>query len=159
MWLIKAIVLLLLFIIFVQDYKDRFVHWFLYPLMGILTFVLFFTEVAFPLVRISLIINIAFIGVLLVVCILYAKFKLGQKITEVIGLGDILFFFCISFSFASVSFIVLFVFALLFALVLHLILKNKNKNKTVPLAGYMSLFFAAVYIISFFTESKFLYAL
>lgn len=159
MWFVKAIIVLLLVIIFVQDYKDRLVNWFLYPIMGILTFILFLKEVPFPVIGITLAINITFIGTLLSICVLYAKYKLGQKITNVIGLGDILFFFCIALSFSFISFIILFIFSLIFSLLLHYILKSKNENKTVPLAGYMSLFFAAVFLISFFTDSKLLYAL
>jgi hypothetical protein len=50
------------------------------------------------------------------------------------------------------------VFSLVFSLVLHLALQYKNKEKTVPLAGYMSLFFGVVYAISFFCKNHLLYA-
>jgi apolipoprotein N-acyltransferase len=69
-----------------------------------------------------------------------------------------LFFVCIAFSFSIVSFLFLFIFALLFSLLLYLVLKHRQTEKTVPLAGYMSLFFAVVYGISFFWECNFLYA-
>jgi hypothetical protein len=54
---------------------------------------------------------------------------------------------------------VLFVFSLLFSLLLHSIFKkNQPEHETVPLAGYMSLFFGSVYIADFFFDCNFLYA-
>ncbi|MFD0963855.1 hypothetical protein [Pseudofulvibacter geojedonensis] len=67
-------------------------------------------------------------------------------IKEAIGLGDILLFIALTCTFSLVSFITLFVSSLLFSLLLHLISSKGNKEKTVPLAGYMSLFFAISYI-------------
>jgi hypothetical protein len=55
-------------------------------------------------------------------------------------------FFVLAFSFSSISFIILFVFGLIFSLVLHLLLKKKSKHSTVPLAGYLSLFFSIAYV-------------
>lgn len=62
------------------------------------------------------------------------------------GLGDILLFVALAFTFASMSFIIFFIFGLVFSLLLHLLLKHKSKLKTVPLAGYLSLFFSVAYI-------------
>ncbi|MDI1307437.1 MAG: hypothetical protein PSX42_21685 [bacterium] len=77
---------------------------------------------------------------------------------EVFGLGDVLLFIFITFSFSIVSFFVLFVFSLVFSLLLHFVLQRKQIDKTVPLAGYLSLFFGVVYGISFLGYSNFLYA-
>ncbi|WP_379852787.1 hypothetical protein [Flavobacterium zhouii] len=77
---------------------------------------------------------------------------------EVFGLGDVLFFIFMAFSFSIISFFVLFVFALVFSLLLHSVLQHKQIVKTVPLAGYMSLFFGVVYVFVFFCEPNFLYA-
>ncbi|WP_452596852.1 hypothetical protein [Pontimicrobium sp. MEBiC01747] len=62
------------------------------------------------------------------------------------GLGDVLLFIGLTLSFSTTSFIILFVFSLVFALVLHLFFKTKTKIASVPLAGYLSLFFASVYV-------------
>jgi hypothetical protein len=61
-------------------------------------------------------------------------------------LGDILLFLAISISFSSIPFDILFVSGLIFSLVLHLCLNRSPKKGTVPLAGYMAIFFSAIYI-------------
>lgn len=61
-------------------------------------------------------------------------------------MGDALLFFALAFSFSSVSYLILFVFGLLFSLTLHLLFKHKNTHNSVPLAGYLSLFFFLAYL-------------
>ena len=78
---------------------------------------------------------------------------------DTFGLGDLLLFIALAFTFASVSFIILFVFGLLFSLILHLLFKNKSKLKTVPLAGYLSLFFLVAYLSHWFGLLPTLYIL
>ncbi len=161
MWFLKILLLGVFFLVFLQDYKERKVYWFLYPIIG---FLVFFLQVEFVPIRFALInsgFNLGFVFSLLLVCYLYAKLKLHQSLLkEVFGLGDLLFFVFIAFSFSIISFQILFVFSLVFSLVLHLVIKNSETQtyKSVPLAGYMSLFFAVVYGISFFYEFNFLYA-
>jgi hypothetical protein len=50
------------------------------------------------------------------------------------------------FSFSTISFLTIFVFSLLFTLVTHLIIKQYSKLQSVPLAGYISLFFGLTYL-------------
>jgi hypothetical protein len=159
MWFVKFLLLSVFFLILYQDCKDRKVFWFLYPIIGILVFLLHINFVPIYSALINTSINLLFVTTLLLVCYLYAAVKLKKPLLkEVFGLGDVLFFIFISFSFSIVSFFVLFVFSLVLSLLLHFVLKHKQIEKTVPLAGYMSLFFGAVYGISFFYECNFLYA-
>lgn len=159
MLLLKGFLICIFALIFFQDCKDRKVYWFLYPLVGILVFNLQIQSITIYPAMINVLINLLFVSLMILVCYLYAKLKLKKSfLNAVLGLGDILFFVFISFSFSFVSFLVLFVFSLLFSLVLHLVLKHRNSEKTVPLAGYMSLFFGVIYGIGFFCESNFLYA-
>lgn len=158
MWFVKVMLLLSLTTVFIQDYKQRLVYFFLYPLIGILALFLHLKEANLQVMEMAFLTNLFFVLLLTGVCALYAKFKLRQKLHDVLGFGDMLFFIFISFSFSTISFITFFVFSLLFSLLLHIVFKGKNENKTVPLAGYMSLFFAVIYLVSFFSESKFLYA-
>jgi hypothetical protein len=159
MWFLKLLLIITFFLIAYQDTKDRKVYWFLYPAVGILVFLLHINVTSLYSVLINVGFNLFFIAVLILVCYLYAEFKLKKNLLkEVLGLGDILFFAFISFSFSIISFFVLFIFSLLFSLLLHFTLGHKQTEKTVPLAGYMSLFFGTVYAISFFYECNFLYA-
>jgi hypothetical protein len=159
MWFLKLLLIAVFSIIFIQDCKDRKVYWFLYPSVGVLVFILQMKVVPFYSVLVNVIFNLLFVFVLLLVCYLYAALKLQQPLLkEVFGLGDVLFFIFIAFSFSIVSFFILFIFSLVFSLLLHFALQHKYTEKTVPLAGYLSLFFGVVYGISFFSESNFLYA-
>ena len=100
----------------------------------------------FELFKTTLIINLVFVLFLILVILIYSKYKLKTTMSQAFGLGDMLLFFALAFTFSSVSFLVLFVFGLVFSLILHLFLKSKSKHKTVPLAGYLSLFFAITYL-------------
>lgn len=157
MWYVKLILILVFIIVLYQDFNSRLVYWFLYPIIGVLAFSIQLYNLPVTIVFINLGINLLFVTFILGVSYLYVKYrKLDFK--NAIGIGDILFFVFISCTFSIVSFFILFVFALLFSLILHLVLSNKKEQQTVPLAGYMSLFFGAVYAFSFCYNSTFLYA-
>lgn len=95
-------------------------------------------------------INLSFVTILSSVVFLYSRYKLKIPLKEAFGLGDALLFVALVCGLNSVSFIVTFVFALIFSLGMHLVLKKKSTFKTVPLAGYMSLFYIFVYFASWF---------
>ena len=107
----------------------------------------------------SIITNLLFVFLLLAVVFLYSKFKLKTSIKNTFGLGDGLLFIALAFTFTSVSFLVLFVFGLIFSLVVHLVLKRHSEHKTVPLAGYLSLFFAIVYSVHWLGLTETLYSI
>lgn len=157
MWYLKLILVIVFGFVLYQDFKSRLVYWFLYPIIGILGFAIQLYKLPLSIVLINLGFNLLFVILILSIAIMYSKFrKLDLKNT--IGIGDILFFIFITGTFSIVSFLVLFVFSLLFSLMLHLVLSNKKKQDTVPLAGYMSLFFGVIYTASFFFNDTFLYA-
>lgn len=159
MWVLKLLLLLIFGLIFFQDYKDRNVYWFLYPIMGILAGLLQWQITPLSSFLANSGFNLLFVCTLLLFCYLYTRIKLKKPFLQsVLGLGDVLFFISITFSFSIVSFWVLFVFSLIFSLVLHWVLQHKQTEKTVPLAGYMALFFAVIYSISFCCNFNFLYA-
>jgi hypothetical protein len=159
MWFLKLGLITLFLLIFFQDFKDRKVLWFLYPLVGILVLILQIQKVNLYSTLVNVGCNLSFVLILLFVCNLYAKLKLKKPfLSEVFGLGDVLFFIFISFSFSTISFLILFVFSLFFSLILHQFLKNNHPEETVPLAGYMSLFFGSIYGIGLFYNDNFLYA-
>lgn len=132
--------------VFIQDIKERQVYWFLFPIIGLCSGILLYLNTFFDVFYLTLLINLLFIVALIGVVSLYSWLKLKTSISNTFGLGDGLLFFALAFSFSSVSFFILFVFGLLFSLVLHLVLKKKSKQSTVPLAGYLSLFFAITYL-------------
>lgn len=143
--IIKIILIITLLITVIQDIKERKVYWFLFPIIGLSAALLHYFKTLPELFFMSLIINAIFILTILSILFLYTKFKLKIKFSNAFGLGDVFLFLALVCSFSSVSFITLFVFAIICSLALHLILK-KNNETTVPLAGYMSLFFAITYL-------------
>jgi hypothetical protein len=157
--LLKLTLIILLIFIFQQDIKDRLVYWFLYPLVGGVAFSLKVINTGFMETLITTAVNLGVILLLLFVAYLYAVLIMKWGfINESIGMGDILLFVFLPFTFTSITFVVLLVFSLFFYLVLHMVLSRNKIDKTVPLAGYISLFFAMVYIASFFTEPKYLFS-
>lgn len=158
MFLIKISLIVTLLFVFFQDSKDRQVYWFLYPVSGILFFILQNKINGLSLSITHSIVNFLFVLIILLCALCYNLFKLKLDfLKEVLGVGDVLFFVFICFAFSPISFVVLFVFSLLFSLLLHFIVVKEN-NDTVPLAGYMSLFFALVIFFSFFINVSFLFA-
>ena len=146
MLFIKLILIIAFVLVFLQDYKERQVYWFLFPIIDVLGGILFYQNTLPELFLISIQMNLLFLIVLMLIIYLYAKFKLKTQFLNTIGLGDLLLFLAISISFSSLSFIVLFISALIFSLVLHFVLNTSKKMVSVPLAGYMSLFFLMSYI-------------
>ena len=66
--------------------------------------------------------------------------------SQTFAIGDVLLLLALTFTFSIITFWVLFVSGLVFSLILHKLLKSGSKFKTVPLAGYLSLFFSITYI-------------
>ncbi len=146
MTFIKIILITSLLIVFWQDLKVREVYWFLFPIVAFTSGTLLFSKMFSELFYITLVINISFVLILILVIFIYSKIKLKSSIEKVFGLGDGLIFLALAFTFSSVSFLILFIFGLIFSLILHLVLKNKSEYTSVPLAGYLSLFFSISYI-------------
>lgn len=143
---LKLILIATFVLVFLQDYRERQVHWFLIPMIGILGGVMFYNSTLPELFFIGFAMNLGFLAILVLFIIVYARFKLRMHLLKVMGLGDLLFFIAMSLAFPTLTFIVLFVFSLVFSLVLHLYLSKHQKGATVPLAGYMSLFFGLTYL-------------
>lgn len=147
MVLTKILLIMALVIVFLQDFKDRHVYWFLFPIIAVLCGFLFYKNTLPELFITSMIMNGLFILILVFVLWLYAKFKLETKLLNTIGIGDILLFIALTVSFSTVTFLIIFIGALFFSLILHFYKTVRTKKRTtVPLAGYMSLFFLISYL-------------
>ena len=158
MTVFKVLIIFVFGFIFWQDCKDRLVYWFLYPLIGVFGYFIQTKFLDFETIVANTSINLCLILTVLLVLYVYCKIILNKKlINHSIGTGDILFFVFLTCCFSIVSFLVLFAFSLFFSLVLHLIFKNKT-HKTIPLAGYMSIFFVLVYCFSFIDNCNFIFA-
>jgi len=159
MLILKIILIGSLGFIFYQDFKEREVYWFLFPLFGICSAILFYKSTLPELFYVSIGMNFIFISILLLIVFLYSKLKLKSNFNDAFGLGDALLFIGLIFSFSTISFLIIFVFSLLFALIMHLIIKQYSKLQSVPLASYISLFFSLAYVSHWLGITSSLYAL
>jgi hypothetical protein len=157
-WLIKILLILTFVWVAAQDLKDRKVYWFLFLSVALLCGFLHYQNTLPELFMTATAINLFFVLILVVFVFLYSKLKLKTEMKHVFGSGDLLLFLGLAFSFSSISFMVLFSSALVFSLLVHLVLK-KNNPGTVPLAGYMSLFFAMAYLVHWLGFADMLYKL
>jgi hypothetical protein len=68
MLFLKIILIATFFAILVQDYKERLVYWFLYPVIGIVGFLLFLEQTSLSVVLVNIGVNLAFIGFNILIC-------------------------------------------------------------------------------------------
>ncbi|PHS65752.1 MAG: general secretion pathway protein [Flavobacterium sp.] len=127
---------------------------FLLPSFAILGGLLYFWQSNSDVFLVTILINLAIVGVLMLVNFLVAKF-IFKKILfkEALGIGDLLFFIAFALSFPTLAFLNFFIFSLIFSFLVHqlvlLISKRKGnrsqKHSRVPLAGLMAFFLIGVY--------------
>ena len=137
--------LIILLLIFLQDWKGRAVYWFLFPLLVILLIYIRSRPTIFlPEFERSVLINMSFIGVQLVILTLYFSIK-NKRWTNItaglLGLGDILFLLSIAFYLSTLNFLFFYIISLIAVLLIWLIWQrlSAKKNKYIPLAGLQSL--------------------
>lgn len=146
MIVLKIVLITSLTIVFYQDTQERQVYWIMFPVIALCTGILLYDNIFPDVFYTTIITNILFMTLLILVVYIYSKIKLKTTISKTFGLGDGLLFFALAFSFSSISFLIVFVFGLIFSLLIHLVLNKKSKFITVPLAGYLSLFFGITYL-------------
>lgn len=159
--MLKAILIVLLLVVFYQDYKDQLVSWYLFPLIatafGINFYVMIGEHLSYFLYSIAF--NCCMVLLILLVLFLYSRLKMKMQFINItFGLGDILLLFAVAVGFPSYTFLILLSFSILFALICHFALKKRYTYRTIPLAGYLSLFFSVVLLVDYIPFSPNLYA-
>lgn len=147
---IKLLLLIVLTIIAFQDFNERLVWVIMFPIYMLLAGYLFYISTIPEVFFYNIVINLVFTGFIILLCFLYAKLIAKKSFTtEVMGLGDILFFVGFALSFPTITFLNFFFFSIIFTMIVHLLIKTflPGQSKTVPLAGGMSLFLISIYSI------------
>lgn len=142
--------LIILMLIFYQDLKDRAVNWVLFPGLALLGFLLSMSEVGWESTMMNALFNMGVLTVELSVTFLYFFVKTKQVrgfINIKLGIGDIWMLFALSFSFSPVFYTLFILTALILSLIFALLGK---KNQTIPLAGYLSLFYFMFLTLNYF---------
>lgn len=160
-WVIKVISCITLLFIAYQDFKERRVYWFLFPLLGASLLYLHFLHTGiFKILTYYILLNIILISLILLILFLFTNLVLKKQfLNHSFGLGDILFFYAFALGFPTITFTILFANALIFSFLFFFILKKTQNFKTAPLAGLMSLFLFFILGISIFTDTTLLYNL
>ncbi|WP_103069706.1 hypothetical protein [Aquimarina sediminis] len=158
MLLVKIIIIGILGIIAYQDFKDRKVYGFVFPVLIGLLGLLHYQNVNHINFLYAVLINLGVLIVIMGILYLYTLIKIKRPFfEEVFGVGDLLFFLALGVGFPTVTFIILLVFSLLFSLVAWLVVKKSAKHNTIPLAGYMSVFLGVICIAYWSTNILTLY--
>jgi hypothetical protein len=146
--------ILILAIIFVQDICNRSIHFSLPILLFI--FGLIFNYYVLEMGH-NWMYNLCFVVVNIIGVIIYFSVKnkkVSNPIDVAIGWGDIVFFIAITPFFLFKTFMLFFTASLIFSLACFYIIRLFKNIKTIPLAGYMSLFFVLNFIGDHFFKTS-----
>jgi len=142
--------LYILLFIFYQDLKYRAVNWIAFLAITLSGFFLSFHAVGLKNTLFNVLLNngILLMQLLLVYLFYYVKSGMHTKIiNKKLGLGDVLMLAALSFSFSPVNYIVFVFLSLVASLLITMVKRNKQ---TIPLAGYLGLFYFIFLMINHF---------
>ena len=130
-----------------QDFRERQVWFFLFPLCALVGGYLFFKEATPSFYFTTIAINLGIVSLIVFLNFLVARFVLKKSLLkEALGLGDILFFIVFAISFPTFAFLNFFVFSLVITWVLYIVIRMRDSRiQTAPLAGCMALFLMGIY--------------
>lgn len=142
--------LILLFIITaIQDFRDRAISWFL-PLFIFATgfiVALLNNQINWLSYSVSFLFIVTQIAIIYLYLVAKTRSWKVDLTNQFLGWGDILFFIALIPLFDYQSFVLLFLGGMLFTLVGQLIFNSFKQSKTVPLAGWLSVFYSLFYSI------------
>ena len=142
-----------------QDFADRAIDWFLFPVVAALLVVNSILLRAFAWNH--LLVNIGLLSVQLALVALYFKLSRGQLLfagQQLLGWGDILFFLVLTLAFSPLNFILFYIASLLLTLLFFLILAlGGRKVHSIPLAGSQAVILIAVFLIDIKQWGLYLY--
>ena len=140
--------MVLLALIFYQDIRHRAVHFLLFLSIFLIGIIKIFY---WPLLWIELFKIFAFILLNMIGLFIYYSFKnktFFNPVNNGIGLGDVVFFIAVAPFFTFWNYMEFFISGLTISIALfgitHLF---KKKPTTIPLAGYLSLYLAIIFVI------------
>jgi len=102
---------------------------------------------------ISFLLNMLFIGILVVGLFFYFSIK-GEEMSEIfklkIGIGDILFMIAVSPLFYNQQYILYIISGMIFCILQHAIIQLIKKEKDIPMAGYLSNYLIILLLLPYF---------
>lgn len=147
-----------LLIAFYQDWKYRAITWLLFPILGIITVLLFSqTGLSYN----TIVANIVFLTTLMGCLFVYMSLKEKKAINIFkagFGLGDVLFLLAVTPLFGSENYILFFISGMIFSGIFHLILTKGNRKAKIPLAGYLAVYLLILKGINLIFSTNIFYA-
>lgn len=149
--LINCLILFLLIVIIMQDFKHRLISWPLIPLLLVCFIVNGLQFVDAEELVMYVLLNNAFVFLQLLAFSIYISVKNKKPINIIntyIGIGDILFFVVLTAAFSPINFIAFYVSSLIFTLVFSLVgfRRSPIKEQEIPLAGIISIILIPIII-------------
>jgi hypothetical protein len=146
---LNSIIVMVLVLLALQDWKDRAVNWYWFPILIISVLArLYFSDTYSSGLWEQLGLSFAFLLFNTAIVMAYIYFRFGKKGIQtgnIIGAGDLLFFLVIPFFGSFLHFLLFFTASLGVSLLLWLSVRNYAKHSTVPLAGLQALSLAAAW--------------
>lgn len=153
--LLDISIILILLVIVVQDWKDRAVYWFIFPILAALAILRAYLLLALDETLLTdWFISFSFLSFNTIILLLYISIKNKRfvNITAYIGLGDLLFFITLIFFGTFMHFILFYTCSLAASLVIWLCVKKYAKEEHVPLAGLQALCLVIVWTFISLTQ-------
>ncbi|CAN5433786.1 general secretion pathway protein [soil metagenome] len=153
MLFLKVFILITLLLIFIQDWKNRAVFWFFFPLLAVSLFFLnYLTHTGTEGIWQPSLINIGFLTIQLLLVTAYFSIKAKRPVNitrNLLGLGDILFLWSIAFYLSVLNFLFFYIASLVCVLLFWMFyqLIASKKDKQIPLAGIQALLFTVLLAI------------
>lgn len=146
--------MILLLLLFLQDWKYRRIH----VVLPVLIFISSFFSVDLKMNSLTKVIglNVFFFTLTLSILVIYMSIKNKKFLNpfqNYFGLGDFLFYICISPLFLIKNYILYFVLSMIFSILLQFGLKKIVNHDSVPLAGFSSVFLVLVIVKDIFLET------
>lgn len=149
--IIKFILIITLAIIFLQDFKERSVWWFLFPLFIAGSGIIHFHKSLPPIMFLEVMQNLIFLILIMGLVFLYSRYKLKKDfLKDCFGIGDILFLIGLAIGFPTISFLILLSSTCIFSISIDLFLRQDEHPNSIPMAGYSSLLMIVIYISNWF---------
>jgi hypothetical protein len=143
----------LLLVAFYEDWRYRAITWLVFPLLAIVTLLIFMDLSGNWKVLGS---NLIFIGAVMISLIAYVSVK-SRAITNIFvhhfGIGDLLFLVAVAPLFAADNFVLFFISGMMFSGLVHFFTGNRITAKTIPLAGYLAIYVLLLKACSAMTQA------
>lgn len=152
---LNTLLLVLLFLIFLQDLKFRAIHIMLPVLIFIVGLYVFYQSNYDSSILLQ---NILFLVITFFGLYLYLVIKHKKLINpfHLVGIGDFLFFVAIIPYFSTANYILYFITGMLFSILSFLIIKLTSKTNLVPLAGLLALYMIILKGVFYFYQLDFI---